>query len=138
MIQPDLPSQTQRELFEFATQGVEAFVRDLGKFTPFALAYPRSGQIQILETSGEFPDDESARNGLVNHLQHLRDEKEIVGALLCVPVTLPSNGAQVAVLMEVEAEGQPPIRVMRQIENAFVTPTLADEVATMAGSGHVF
>jgi hypothetical protein len=138
MIQPELPSQTQRELYELATQGVEVFIRDLGRFTPFALAYPRDGQIQILETSGEFPDDQSAQEGLISHLKHLRDETKIVGALLCAPVTLPSNGVQVAVVMEIEAAGHPPIRVMRQMQNAFTTPVLAEKVTTMAGEGHVF
>jgi hypothetical protein len=64
----DLDPQVQLPMFQLATQGIESFVSELGGFTPFALATLANGQIQILETSGEFADVDSAQSGLIAHL----------------------------------------------------------------------
>lgn len=134
----ELESEIQLPLYQLATQGIENFVSSLGGFMPFALATLTDGQIQILETFGEFPDVESAQDGLVGNLIALRDQEQIVGCLVCVPVVVPGSGLQAAAIMEIEAEGCKPVRVTRQILHASGVPTLAQEVTTMLGDAHVF
>jgi hypothetical protein len=134
----ELETEIQLPLYQLATQGLESFVPELGGFTPFALATLNDGEIQILETSGEFPDVESAQESLLANLVSLRDAQQIVGCLLCVPVVVPSAGIQAAAVMEIEAVGCKPVRVTRQISYSSGTAALADKVTTMPGESHVF
>jgi hypothetical protein len=134
----ELDSVVQLPMFELATQAVENFVSDLGGFTPFALATLNDGQIQILETSGEFPDVESAQSGLVSHLISLRTEGQIIGCLLCVPVEVSSAPLQAAAIMEIEAADCSPVRAIRQIRHDSGVPALSDKVEFMPGEARVF
>lgn len=130
--------KVQLQMYELAMQGIESFVSELGGFTPFALAMLSDGQIQILETSGEFPDTESAQSGLLSHLISLRAEGQIIGCLLCVPAAVPSAQLQTAAVMEIEAVGCAPVRAVRQIVHSSGTPALADKVEFMPGEARVF
>jgi hypothetical protein len=125
-------------MYEMATEGIESFVSELGAFTPFALATLNDGQIQILETSGEFPNVESAQAGLMAHLCALRSQEQIVGCLLCIPVEVPSADLQTAAVMEIEAAGCAPVRAVRQIVHSSRVPRLADEVRFVPGDARVF
>ena len=134
----ELDPKVQMPMFEVATQGIESFVSDLGGFAPFALATLNDGQIQILETSGEFADIESAQAALVAHLCALHAHDQIIGCLLCVPLEVPSAQLQAAAIMEIEAAGCAPVRAIRQIAHASGIATLADTVEFMRGAARVF
>ncbi len=129
---------SMRPMFALATQGIESLVGDLGRFTPFALATLNDGQIQVLETSGEFPDTESAEAGLLEYLSSLHAQKQITGCLLCTPLEVPSAQLQAAAIMNIETVGCVPVRAMRQIKHAPGVATLADKVDFMPGDKRVF
>ena len=134
----ELDPKVQLPMYELATQGIESFVSELGRFTPFALATLADGQILVLETSGEFPDTESAQRGLLSHLDSLRAEGRIIGCLLCVPLEIPSAQLQAAAFMEIEAMGCAPVQAIRQILHSSGVPALADKVMFRPGEARVF
>ena len=125
-------------MYELATRGVEQFVLQSGRFTPFAIVTSRSGDLQIIETSGEFPDVESAQQGVMSKILEMRDDNQIVACLLCVPVELPTLGAQAGVVMEIEAEGCNAVRIVRQIKHSSGRPALSENISIMDGEARVF
>ena len=134
----ELDPNIQAPLVDLAMQGLENFIADQGGFTPFALVMFNDGQIQILETSDEFPDEQSASDALLQQLLTSKREGQIVGCLLCSPVVVPSLGAHAVAILQVEGDSCEPVTLSRQILHASGTPTLADEVTSLPSTSRVF
>jgi hypothetical protein len=78
-------SDHQQRLLDAAESHVRAFIQKRGGFTMFALAQRSDGEIQVVQSSGEFSKLAEELGAMFQVLLPLARDKVIDGSVLCSP-----------------------------------------------------
>ena len=89
----------QRRLLDEATTWVERFLKEQGAFSLFGLALFTDGKVTPVQSTDDFPDEQTRLTALLEALVGLAQSGEITASVLCTPMVA---GKDKAVVFDVE------------------------------------
>lgn len=95
-------SGEQQALLDEAEGWVKRFVEARGEFSMFALAKHIDGKTNPLQPTDEFPDMKSALVETIHVLLALARDGQIMGAVICTPITA---GKDTVAMLDLEYKG---------------------------------